>query len=112
MPDKDPAISTPEFEQALAAKGEGNYRLRLYVIGASAKSAHAIANLRALCDTHLPGRYELEVVDIYQEPLLALEGRILAAPMLVKLAPPPVRRLIGDLSDRDKVIAALDIRTK
>ena len=112
MSDAHPLSSTPEFEQALADSGTNRYVLRLYVSGATEKSAHAIANLRALCDRHLPGRYELEVVDVYQEPLLALEGRILAVPTLVKSAPLPVRRLIGDLSDVSKVIAGLDIRVK
>ncbi len=107
----DPPIipATEDFERLLAG-GDGHYRLRLYVTGATEKSARAIANLRALCDLHLAGRYELEVVDVHQQPLLALEGHILAAPTLVKQAPLPVRRLIGDLSDSDKVIAALDIR--
>jgi len=99
-----------EFEQALAADSASRYALRLYVAGTAERSAAAITRLRALCDQHLAGRYELQVVDIYQEPLLALEGRILAAPTLVKSAPLPVRRLVGDLSDTEKVIAALDIR--
>lgn len=107
---KAPASSTSDFEQALAGQQSDRYRLRLYVTGASEKSAHAIANLRELCEQHLAGRYEIEVVDVYQQPLLAIEGQILAAPTLVKTAPLPVRRLIGDLSDHDKVIAALDIR--
>jgi circadian clock protein KaiB len=104
--------STPEFEKALAEDSASRYVLRLYVSGATERSAAAISNLRALCDVHLAGRYELEVIDVYQQPLLALEGHILAAPTLVKNAPLPVRRLIGDLSDQDKLFAALDIRRK
>jgi circadian clock protein KaiB len=99
-----------EFEQALTADSATRYALRLYVAGTAEKSAAAITRLRALCDQHLAGRYELQVVDVYQEPLLAFEGRILAAPTLVKAAPLPVRRLVGDLSDTEKVITALDIR--
>src|SRR5690349_4499469 len=112
MTDPAPEDATRDFEKALADQGTGRYVLRLYVTGATEKSARAIANLRALCDQHLAGRYDLEVVDVYQEPLLALEGHILAAPTLVKSAPLPVRRLIGDLSDHDKLFAALDIRSK
>jgi circadian clock protein KaiB len=104
--------TTAAFEEVLAKRSGGRYVLRLYVAGASERSSHAITNLRALCDKHLEGRYELEVIDIYQDPVLAFEGRILAAPTLVKAAPEPVRRLIGDLSDRDKLFAALDIRTE
>jgi len=112
MTDPGFAASTLEFENALAEDSTTRYVLRLYVTGATEKSATAIANVRAMCEQHLAGRYELEVVDVYQEPLLALEGHILAAPTLVKNAPLPVRRLIGDLSDRDKLFAALDIRSK
>ena len=112
MTDLGVANSILEFERALAEDSTTRYVLRLYVTGATEKSATAIANVRAMCEQHLAGRYELEVVDVYQEPLLALEGHILAAPTLVKNAPLPVRRLIGDLSDRDKLFAALDIRRK
>jgi len=101
-----------EFEKALAEDSNSRYALRLYVTGATEKSAAAVANLRAACEAHLAGRYDLEVIDVYQEPRLAMEGRILAAPTLVKNAPLPVRRLIGDLSDQDKLFAALDIRRK
>jgi circadian clock protein KaiB len=112
MNDRTPRSSTLEFEELLAEDSAARYVLRLYVTGATEKSATAIANLRAMCEAHLAGRYELEVVDVYQQPLLALEGQILAAPTLVKNAPLPVRRLIGDLSDHDKLFAALDIRRK
>ena len=107
-----PSSSIQEFERALAEDSVSRYVLRLYVPGATEKSAAAVANLRVVCDEHLAGRYELEVIDVYQEPLLAVEGHILAAPILVKNAPPPVRRLLGDLSDREELFAALDIRRK
>jgi circadian clock protein KaiB len=106
-----PVSLTAEFEKALAEDSTSRYVLRLYVSGATERSATAIANLRAMCEVHLAGRYELEVVDVYQEPLLALEGHILAAPTLVKSAPLPVRRLIGDLADAEKLFTALDIRS-
>lgn len=100
------------FERTLARAAEQKYVLRLYVTGATERSTRAVSNLRTLCDRYLAGRYELEVVDVYQQRLLAVDGHILAAPTLVKSAPLPVRRLIGDLSDVDKVVAALDIHTR
>ena len=109
MSDDRPVSPTEIFEKALAKDAGGRYVLRLYVTGASERSGLAIANLRAMCDEHLAGRYDLEVIDVYQEPLLALDGHILAAPTLVKDAPLPVRRLLGDLSDREKLFVALDI---
>ncbi|NRF71105.1 thiol-disulfide isomerase [Aquincola sp. S2] len=112
MSDRLEPTATQAFEHALEDDAAAAYVLRLYVTGATERSAHAIANLRAACEQHLAGRYELEVIDVYQEPLLALQGRILAAPTLVKDAPPPVRRLIGDLSDRVRLFAALDIRSR
>ena len=112
MNDLTACAATERFEEALGREKSARYVLKLYVTGATEKSARAVANLRALCDEHLENRYVLEVVDVYQQPILALEGHILAAPTLVKNAPLPVRRLIGDLSDPDKLFAALDIRKK
>lgn len=111
QPADKPRPARQDSEQAPAPAG-GHCVLRLYVTGATPNSARAIANLRTLCEQHLAGHYELEVVDVYQQPLLALQGRILAAPTLVKSAPPPVLRLIGDLSDQPRLFAALDIRSR
>ena len=83
--------------------------LRLYVVGATPASQRAIANLTALCEQHLPGRHTLEVIDIYQRPDVATDAQIIAAPTLVRLLPEPVVRIVGDLSDRLKVLAGLDI---
>lgn len=83
--------------------------LRLYVTGATSRSARAIANIRRICDRYLVDNYELSVVDIYIEPKAALEHQIVAAPTLLKLAPVPVRRVIGDLSDEGRTLAALGI---
>ena len=85
------------------------YLLRLYVTGTTARSVRAIANARRLCEEHLAGRYDLDVVDIYQHPDAAREHQIVAAPPLVRLLPAPLRRLIGDLSDGERVLAGLDI---
>ncbi len=83
--------------------------LRLYVTGSTSRSTRAIDNIRRLLESELPHRYDLEVVDVYQHPEAASEHQILAAPTLVKLLPEPVRRIIGDLSDTDRVLRGLDI---
>jgi circadian clock protein KaiB len=86
------------------------YVLRLYVTGASAVSARAIANLKALCEQRLKGRFQLEVIDILQNPALAEGEHIIAAPTLVRVLPAPLRRFIGDLSDLDGKLFGLDAR--
>lgn len=86
------------------------YVLRLYVTGKTPNSLRAIANLKDLCDKYLSGRYDLQVIDIYQQPTLAEEDQIVATPTLVKELPPPLRKLIGDLSDRDRVLVRLDLQ--
>jgi circadian clock protein KaiB len=88
---------------------EGKYVLRLYAAGIAPRSTRAIENVKALCGTYLKDRYELTVIDLYQQPERAQEEQILAAPTLVKSAPPPLRRLIGDLSDTSRVLLALGI---
>ena len=98
------------FEEAIRDLDERRYRLRLYVVGATPRSQQAIANLREVCETELAGRYELEVIDIYQQPTLGAGEQIIAAPTLIKELPPPVRRLVGDMSDRDHVLLGLDLQ--
>jgi circadian clock protein KaiB len=87
------------------------YALRLYVTGQTPRSLASIENLRRLCQKYLKGRFDLEVVDIYQQPALAAEGQIIAAPTVIKLMPPPLRRLVGDFSDAERVVLGLDIET-
>ena len=86
--------------------------LRLYIAGQTPRSAAACANLKKLCEEHLQGRYDLEVIDIYQHPQLAKDEQIIAVPTLVKKLPAPLRRLIGDLSDTERVLLGLDLRRK
>lgn len=100
------------FERALAGASLASYVLRLYVAGSTVASARAIANLKAVCEEHLQGRYELEVIDLYQQPSLAKGEQIIAAPTLIKKLPPPLRRIIGDLSDTERVLVGLDLRRK
>jgi circadian clock protein KaiB len=104
--------STAEFEQALTRIGEGLYVLRLYLTGNTRRSAAAIETIKGLCEHHLHGRYELEVVDLYQQPGRAQAAQIIAAPTLVKEWPLPLRRLIGDLSDPDRVLIALNLKAQ
>lgn len=93
---------------ARPAKGK-KYSMRLYVTGATPRSSKAITNLRKLCEEYLPGRYDLEVVDMYQQPKLAREGKIVAAPTLVKSFPLPLRRFLGDMSNKDVLLSGLEI---
>ena len=85
--------------------------LKLYVTGMTPNSVRAIENLRKICQEHLEDRYELEVIDIYQHPTLARGEQIVAAPTLVRKLPPPLRRFIGDLSNVDKILMGLDIKS-
>ena len=88
-----------------------SYQLKLFVAGSSMLAQQAIRNLRRICDAHLPGQVDLEVVDIYQQPELAGRHQVVAAPTLLKLRPLPVRRIIGDLSATERVLRGLDLHT-
>jgi circadian clock protein KaiB len=92
-----------------SARLDDYWELRLYVAGNSIKAVTASSNLRAICDFHLAGRYELEIIDVLETPEIAERDRIMALPTLVRRHPLPVRKIIGDLSDEDRVITALDI---
>lgn len=85
------------------------FKLRLFVTGRTPQSQRAISNLREICESELEGRYEVEVIDVLEHPALAEHEKILATPTLVKRLPEPVRKIIGDLSDRDKVLFGLDL---
>jgi len=88
---------------------DGMVVVRLFVAGSTPRSARAVSNLRAILDEHLPGNYELDVIDLYQQPELAKKYGLVAVPTALKTAPPPVRRIIGDMSDESRVLAALEI---
>jgi circadian clock protein KaiB len=108
---------TPKQLDTVRAKLEGagdapsseRYVLRLYVTGMTPRSARAVENLRAICDEYLNGRYDLEVIDIYQQPGLAKGEQIIAAPTLIKKLPLPMQRIIGDMSDRERVLFGLQL---
>jgi circadian clock protein KaiB len=101
-----------ELERAAAMADPMFYVLRLYVSGTSRNSLKAIQNLKQACDTHLAGRYELSIIDIYQQPEQAVKEQIVAAPTLIKQLPLPVRRLIGNLSHRQELLLKLEIEAK
>jgi circadian clock protein KaiB len=107
-----PTAATEPGTDTPAGDPQKSYVLRLYVTGTTARSARAITNMRRICEEHLNGRYELEVIDLYQHPSAAKENQIIAAPTLVRLLPAPLRRIIGDLSDRERVLIGLEIQSQ
>jgi circadian clock protein KaiB len=100
------------FEQALQEKDQEHYLLKLYISGMTSNSQRAIKNVQKICEEHLYGRFELEIIDIYQQPIFAKDGQIVAVPTLVKELPPPLRKFIGDLSQTERILAGLDLRKK
>ena len=104
--------TTIAFEKALATKGAGKLVLRLYVAGATARSRQALIRARHLCEVDLKGNCELEVIDVYQQPILARDGQIVATPTLIREFPLPARRLIGNLTNTTRLFVGLDLDTK
>ncbi|HEY6011184.1 MAG TPA: circadian clock KaiB family protein [Nitrospirota bacterium] len=109
---RDKTGSMSELEKKLRSMDKERYVLKLYVTGLTPASTRAITNIKKICEEHLQGRYELEVVDIYQQPVLAKGEQIIAAPTLIKKLPLPLRKFIGDLSDSDRILLGLDLRPK
>src|SRR5580704_17233547 len=105
-----PAIDDHPMEAAAVAHTPALYVLRLYITGSTPRSARAIANIRKICEEHLEGRYDLEVVDISQHPMLAEGEQIIATPTLIKKLPLPLRRFIGDMSQSERIVLGLDLR--
>ncbi|HZW66564.1 MAG TPA: circadian clock KaiB family protein [Hanamia sp.] len=91
--------------------GDDKLSLKLFVTGASPNSAKAVSNLKDICEKYFENRYELEIIDVYQQPTKASEEQIIALPMLLKFLPPPIKRFIGDLSDTQKVLKGLGINS-
>ncbi|MBN1362633.1 MAG: circadian clock KaiB family protein [Sedimentisphaerales bacterium] len=100
------------LEEAGRQARQQKYVLRLYVAGVTPRSQEAIRAVKAICDEHLAGRYELDVVDIYQQPTLAKDEQIIAAPTLIKKLPAPLRKIIGTMADTKKMLVGLDLRMK
>ena len=107
-----PKKTTEVFDQSVQKKAKEKYVLRLYVAGLTPRSQTAIKNIKKICEEHLNGRYDLEVIDVYQQPVLAKGEQIIAAPTLIKKLPLPLRRFIGDLSDSERILLGLDLRPK
>jgi len=113
---KPPAAASPKAAARRAPGGKGHdatgaeWQLRLYVAGQTAKSIAALENLRRLCEEHLAGRYTIEVIDLLVNPRLAAGDQILAVPTLVRKFPEPIRKIIGDLSNEERVLVGLDIK--
>jgi circadian clock protein KaiB len=101
--------ATRAFEDLLQKRERSHYSLRLYITGMTPRSTDAIAAIKAICDEFLSGRYDLEVIDIYQHPEEARSAQIIASPTLLKRLPVPLRRLIGDLASRERVLLGLDL---
>ena len=101
---------SPLEEEEIADRDDG-FALKLFVTGASPNSARAIANLKIICEKYLAKGYVLEIIDVYQQPLKAQNAEIMALPMLIKSSPLPVKRLIGDMSDTDKVLRGLGLNS-
>jgi circadian clock protein KaiB len=97
-------------DQARHSGGRLTYLLKLYVTGTSPRAETAIANLRRICEQELRGQYDLQIIDVLENPQVAEDDKILATPTLIKQLPPPLRRVIGDLSDKDKVLFGLEVR--
>jgi circadian clock protein KaiB len=102
--------SLKKFEKAIEGSTKEKFLLRLFVSGATGKSSKAIENMRNFCEEHLKGRYELEVIDIYQHPELLENEQVIAAPTLIKKLPPPLRKFIGDMSDKEKILVGLNLK--
>src|SRR6266481_6412849 len=104
------AISSPTAAVTGSVHETGErYTLRLYVAGMTSRSTRAVENVRAFCEKHLEGRYELQIIDVYQQPALAKSEQLIAAPTLIKKLPLPLRRLIGDMSNEDRILVGLDL---
>ncbi len=99
-----------ELEKAAAQQQAQRYVLRLYITGMTRRSMQAIENIRKICEEHLQGRYDLEVIDIHQQPTLAEGDQIIAAPTLIKKLPLPLRRFIGDMSNAERILVGMDLR--
>ena len=104
--------ATARFEKLASSPDEEQYVLRLYISGLTPRSTEALATIRAVCEEHLRGRFQLEVIDLYQCPERADMDEIIATPTLIKQLPLPLRRLVGDLSDVERILVGLNVRKR
>jgi circadian clock protein KaiB len=104
--------TTPSADDSWVRDPEGKWRLRLYVAGRSPKCVAALENLKRFCEEHMPGQYEIEVVDLLENPRLAKDDQIVAIPTLVRKLPEPMRRIIGDLSNAERMLVGLELKSR
>ena len=102
--------ATQGFERSLVSPRKKHFALGLYITGTTPQSVRAVANVKKICEEHLKGHYELEVIDLYQQPQLAQSEQIIATPTLIKKLPLPLRRIIGDLSNTERVLTGLNLQ--
>jgi circadian clock protein KaiB len=107
-----PKDSAAEFEKRLKQTKKEKYVLRLYVTGMTARSKRVVRNIKTICEDHLKDRYDLEVIDIYREPVLAKGDQIIATPTLIKKLPVPIRKFIGEMAETEKILMGLDVHPK
>lgn len=107
--DADASQSLQEFEKLVADLAQPTYLFRLYVAGSTARSGQAITNVRSICEKYLAGRYELEVIDVYQQPGVAKSAEVIALPTLIKELPLPPKRFVGDMSNTGRIIVGLKL---
>jgi len=116
-PDAEPAVdpgtqqTLAEFQKLVAELAQPTYHFRLYVAGTSQRSSTAIANVRRICDQYLLGHYELEVVDVYQQPAETKQAQVVAVPTLVKEMPFPPQRFVGDMSNTERIVIGLKLKS-
>ncbi|MDD1647658.1 MAG: circadian clock KaiB family protein [Methanomicrobiales archaeon] len=107
-----PVTTTEAYEETLQKQGTERYVLRLYIAGTNPRSQAAVENIRMICDEYLDGRYDLEVIDIYQDRTRNPDDLVIAAPTLIRKLPLPLRRIIGDMRKKEKVLVGLDLVTR
>ncbi len=112
MKEKKGGVSSARYEKKIKKSEEQQYILRLYIAGMTPKSKRAILNIKKLCDGHLKDRYNLEVVDILRNPVLASGEQIVATPTLIRKIPLPLRRFIGDMTEAERVLLGIDLKKK
>ena len=110
--DSGPDETLQKFEKLVAGLAQPNYLFRLYVAGNTLRSTRAVANVRRIADRHLPGRYELEVIDVYQQPEAMKREQVVAVPTLIKELPLPSRTFVGDMSNTERILIGLNLKTE
>ncbi len=107
---EDAKAALQEFEKLVASLAAPTYVFQLYVAGTSRRSSMAIANVRSICEQYLPGRYRLDVIDVYQQPAATKQAEVIAVPTLIKEFPLPTKKFVGDMSNSERIVVGLKLR--